>query len=167
MKNVNGFSPCQLVFSRNPNFPNVCDNKLPALECSTSSDVVASNLNAMHSVRKQFIQCEASEKLLRALRHQIRTYSDVQYNVNDDVYFRRNKDGKWQGPAKVIGVDGKQVLMKQESGYVCVHACRLTPANGGHYIDDTVDKQNEDVREAGDESTSSNKTSMDGCSQCK
>ena len=39
-KNVHGFSPNQLAFGRNPNFPNVCDNALPALEGKTTSEIV-------------------------------------------------------------------------------------------------------------------------------
>ena len=47
LKNVHGYSPNQLVFGKNPNYPNACDNKIPALEGKTSSKIVAENLNAM------------------------------------------------------------------------------------------------------------------------
>ena len=63
LKNVHGFSPDQLVFSRNPNFPNVFDNELPALEGRTTSEIVANNLNAMHAAWQQCIESECSEKL--------------------------------------------------------------------------------------------------------
>ena len=46
--------------------------KLPALECISTSEVVANNLNAMHAARKAFIESESSEKLRRAIRHQVR-----------------------------------------------------------------------------------------------
>ena len=89
LRNVNGYSPNQLVFGKNPNFPNVFDNKLPALKCCTTSEIVATNLNAMQSARKEYLKSEASEKISRALRHQVRTYGDMQYDVGDKVYFTR------------------------------------------------------------------------------
>ena len=49
--NCYGYSPNQLVFSYNPNFPSVSENKLPALEGITSNELVASHLNALHSAR--------------------------------------------------------------------------------------------------------------------
>ena len=47
-----------LVFGRNPNYPNNFDNQVPALEGKTSSQIVAENLNAMHSACKEFIKNE-------------------------------------------------------------------------------------------------------------
>ena len=129
LRNVNGHSPNQLVFGRNPNFPNVLDNKLPAMECSTSSEIVANNLNAMQTARKEYLKSEASEKLNRALKHQVRTYGDVVYQIGELVYFRRKDDDKWKGPAKVVGIDGKQLLLKQGSGSIRVHSCKVKHVN--------------------------------------
>ena len=103
LKNVYGFSPNQLVFGKNPNFPCVMNNKLPALEGVTSSKIVAENLNAMHNARKAFIKAEADEKLRRALRHQVRTSSEVKFITGDKVYYKRRSDDTWKGPAVVIG----------------------------------------------------------------
>ena len=41
---------------KNPNFPAVVRNKLPALEGKTTSEIVACNLNAMHAARQAFIK---------------------------------------------------------------------------------------------------------------
>ena len=125
LKNVYGFSPNQLVFGKNPNHPNVCDNKLPALEGKTTSEIVADNLNAMHSARQQYLKSESSDKLRRALRHQTRTYSNVRYNTGDHVYYKRENCNQWKGPGTVIGQDGQQVLVKHSSTYIRVHPCRL------------------------------------------
>ena len=73
LHSVHGFSPNQLIFGRNPNLPSFLIDKFPALEGVSTSEVVASNLNAVHAARKQFIMCESSEKLRCALRHQVRT----------------------------------------------------------------------------------------------
>ena len=77
LKNVYGFSPNQLVFWRNPNYPNNFDNQLPALEGKTSSEIAAENLNTMHSVHTEFIKNESCEKLRRAMRHNTRTSQDT------------------------------------------------------------------------------------------
>ena len=60
LHSVHGFSPNKLVFGRNPNLPSFLFDKLPALEGVSTSEVVASNLNAMHAARKQFIMFESS-----------------------------------------------------------------------------------------------------------
>ena len=76
LHSIHRFSPNELVFGRNPNLPSFLIDKLPALEGVSTSEVVASNLNAMHAARKQFIMCESSEKLTRALP----TSSENKYN---------------------------------------------------------------------------------------
>ena len=62
LKNVHGFSPNQLVFGKNPNFPNICDDLLPALENKTTSEIVAKNLNALHQARQNCVKSESSTK---------------------------------------------------------------------------------------------------------
>ena len=101
LQNVNGFSPNQLVFGRNPNFPCVLHDKPPALEGQTCSEVVADNLNAMHTVRKAFVEDESNEKIRRALRHNIHTSGDTKYFTGDMVYFKSDDCPKWRGPGTV------------------------------------------------------------------
>ena len=69
---VYGFSPNQLVFGKNPNFPSNLTNKLPALEPVTSLDIVRQNSPAIHSATKAFIEAESSERISRTLREQSR-----------------------------------------------------------------------------------------------
>ena len=64
----NGFSSHQLVFGTNPNLPNITKDKLPALIWSTSSEIFAKHLNALHSARKAYIQSESEERIRRSLR---------------------------------------------------------------------------------------------------
>ena len=59
----NGYSSHQLVFGENPNLPNIMNNNLPALQGTTSSEVFAQHLNALHAARKAFIQTEADERI--------------------------------------------------------------------------------------------------------
>ena len=83
LHNVYGYSPNQLVFGRNPNLPSVINDKPPALEGTTSSEVVAKNLN---EARKAFIENEASEKLRRALRHKIRPTTSIIYQPGENNF---------------------------------------------------------------------------------
>ena len=125
LHNVHGFSPNKLIFGKNRNFPAVESNKSPALEGKTTSEIVASNLNAMHAARQAFIKSESTKKLRRASRHQTRTYSDVKYFIGNIVYCKRNNSNEYKGPGTVIGQDGQQVLVKHGGSYVRVHPCRL------------------------------------------
>ena len=71
----------------NPNFPIIEPNKLPALKGVTCSKIIAGNLSGMHDAGKTFIKSESDEKLGRALRHQVRTSSEVKYITGHKVYY--------------------------------------------------------------------------------
>ena len=94
LHNASGYSPNQLVFGKNPNLPTVINDHLPGLEGVSTSKIVAENLNAMHTARKKFIECESSEKLRRALRHQVRSHLTDSYKNNDQVLYKRNESDR-------------------------------------------------------------------------
>ena len=121
-----GFSPNQLVFGFNPALPSVFTDKLPALENVLASDIVRRNLNAMHSARQSFVQLESEEKLKRAYKANVRTTLIDDLNVGDEVYYKRNAQDKWEGPANVIGMQGKQIVVRNGSMISRVHSTRLT-----------------------------------------
>ena len=97
LQNHGGFSPNQLVFGHNINLSLVLTNALPALENSTSSDIIRKNMEAMQKAWENYIQAESSE-CIRALRHNVRTYADERYCNGDKVYYdeRTLMDGKVQ-----------------------------------------------------------------------
>ena len=125
LDNYSGFSPCQLVFGYNTVLPNVLKNDPPGLEDVNASKIVRNNLNAMYSARHEFIKVESSEKLRRALRHNIRESNAETFQMGDSVFYKRNDDNQWRGPGVVIGRDGKQVIVKHGGLFVRVHGCRL------------------------------------------
>ena len=101
------------------------DESPTVFEMKSHTKVVADNINAMFSARKEFLKNESSEKIRRALLHNIRSSEIEDIEIGDLVFYKRNQDDKWRGPGKVIGRDGKQVLVKHGGIYVRVHICRL------------------------------------------
>ena len=79
----------------------------------------------MHDARQAFIKSESDEKLRRALRHQVRISSEVKYVTEDELYYMKQTDEYWKGPATVIGQENQQVLIKHGSTYHRMHPCRL------------------------------------------
>jgi hypothetical protein len=132
LQNVNGYSPYQLVYGRNPNFPDINNSKPPALSEETENKLLNDNLKAMHTAREAFIKSEASEKIKRALNHNVRSSNDVKYYTGDHVYYKRKDSKCWHGPGVVLGQDGQTVLVKHGGVYVRVHPCRLTLVDQEH-----------------------------------
>ena len=124
LENCHGFSPYQLAIGRNPRLPSSSNSSLPALTADRSPcEILRHNLNALHSAREAFMESERSQKLKRALAHNTRSYSDQVILNGDIVFYKRNGQTRWRGPATVLGKDGQQVLLKHGGFYVRVHPC--------------------------------------------
>ena len=146
MANVYGFSPNQLVFGKNPNLPNILNNRLPANNSSSTSKVLEQHLVASHKAREEFVRAESCEKIKRALSKKTRSYADRVYCSGESVYFKRSDSNSWHGPAKVLGRDGQTYLLKNGGFYVRVHPCRMSPigsVNVGGAEDAAISEQNE------------------------
>ena len=122
---INGFTPAQLAIGQNPKLPSALHDEQPALEGVTTSPIIAEHLNAIATARKAFAQAEISSKLRKALKHPVREYADIFYQPGDSVYYKLPDDRRWQGPATVIGADGKVVMIRHGSVLRRVHPCRL------------------------------------------
>ena len=141
----NGFTPHQLVFGINPNLPNIMNAKLPALQVSTTSEIFGKHLNLMQIARKAYIEAENSERIKRALRHNIRSNQDT-FKSGEDVYYKREDSEKWLGPGKVMFQDGKIIFVRHGSVYVKVSATRLIKANENTNIEvrpKTINEENQ------------------------
>lgn len=125
LSNVYGYSPNQLVFGKSVALPSVQTDKPPAQNSTCTSEYLANNLNALHKARQAHIQQESCERLRRALSRKTRSYSDTVFSNGDSVYYWRNNSNEWHGPAKVLGKDGQQCLLKHGGIYVRVHPCRM------------------------------------------
>ena len=69
---------------------------------------------------------ENSEKIRRALRHNIRTSNDNIFVTGVSVYYKRASARRRRRPAKVLAKDGQQVLVKHSSTYFRCHPYRLS-----------------------------------------
>ena len=103
LQNRGGYSPNQLVFGYNAILPTVITDLPPALEETTSSDIIRKNLTAMHAARENYVKADSSERIRRALRHKVRTYAEERYENGDKVFYRRKSVNGWKGPASVLG----------------------------------------------------------------
>lgn len=124
MQMVYGFSSNQLVYGTNPNLPNIMSNGLPAMEGKTSSEIFAQHFNALQAARKAFTESENSERVRKALMRKVCT-SITDYDNGDIVWYKRERDGQWKGPAKVIFQDGKVVWVRHGASAVRVSVNRI------------------------------------------
>ena len=107
-----------------PKLPCTLSDKLLALTNKPVSKVISQNLEALHKAGEAFIAAENSERIRRALSHNIHTTCEVEYMTGDQVYFKCANSREWHGPATVLGQDRQQVLVKSGSTYILVHPCR-------------------------------------------
>ena len=124
-----GFSAYQLTMGYNPSLPNVISNKLPAMGSTVESKIVEENLRAMHHAREQFMRCESSNKIKRALRCQVRTCNDQYFDKGEKIFYKRNNSNQWHGPGKVLGQDGQCIIVQHGNQYVKVHPCHASRAS--------------------------------------
>ncbi len=149
--NVYGFSPNQLVFGKNPNLPNVMEDKPPA--GNDCSEYLRKTLDCLQKARQGFTNQQACERLRRALSKKTRT--QYIFNNGDQVYYKRDDSRKWHGPAKVLGKDSQNYLLKNGGTYVRVHPCRMqhtenedTPNETNQDSDEHVKKQDQEKSQA-------------------
>ena len=125
LANVYGYSPNQLLYGHNPNYPSTLTNELPALETESNSETILNNIKAMTSAREAFIKAESCEKLKRATKHKIRTSTSLDYQIGEEVFYKRNDIDMWLGPGKIIGIDGKNILIRHQANVLSVSPCRV------------------------------------------
>ncbi len=130
MSSVRGFSPHQLVFGRQIKLPNILEDPPPAWEEPEKSKSLMDTLNAIHKTRVEYTKAERCERIKRALRAKIRS-SDTIYERGDIVYFKKEGEDIWRGPAKVIFQDNKIIFIRVGSVYYRVSANRLIKAGEG------------------------------------
>ena len=146
LANVHGLSPYQIALRYVPKLPIVLINKPPAMEEIPTSHIVRDNLKAISAARKAFIETENSERIKRALRHNIRPSCHYKFFAGDQVFYKRNDSKHWKGPGKVLGHDGQQVLIKHGGIYVRVHPCHVMLDRNKQCSQTVIDRQCQDKK---------------------
>ena len=105
--NSSGFSSNQLVFGKNTILPNVTGNvSIGEIEEGNESEMLGDMMVVLHRAREIHVQQEAGSRLKRALGNNIRRHN-LELAEPGEVYYKREGEREWRGPAKVIGRDGK------------------------------------------------------------
>ena len=86
------------MFGTQTYLPNALNSNPPALENETRSQVVATHINLMNASRKMYLNAESSERVMKALKKPLRTYS-VPVVLGSKVYYKVVGTEKWKGPA--------------------------------------------------------------------
>ena len=143
MTNVRGFSPYQLVFGKQIKLPNILEDPPPAWEEPERSKTLLDTLEAIHATREQYIKAERCDRIKRALRAKIRI-ADTIYENGDIVYFKKEGENTWRGPAKVVFQDSKVIFLRIGAIYYRVSANRIIKASSELAKEITKSENNED-----------------------
>ena len=81
----------------------------------------AEQYKVMTEARQAFAAAESDKVLRKGLEQRI--YSDhTNINTGDWIYFKRNCDRFWQGPAKLVMKDGKRLHLVRHGQPICINA---------------------------------------------
>ena len=122
--NSNGFSPYQLVYGRNPNIPTMLNATPANHELRTTSDLVRQQIESISGARQAFMACENDERIKRAMKHQF-TPDNGPFVCGQTVYYKREGDTKWHGPGRVIGEDGRLIIVRNGGYVIRAHAVKV------------------------------------------
>ena len=143
-----GFSPNQLVFGRNPVIPNLVDEEgvsVVSVERGQEEQLVRDNLNAMQKAREVNIKNESCTKIRTAMRKNVREHKIEDVIINDEVYYKREDEKQWRGPAKVIGVDGKVVVVKHGDSIRKIARVHITRIQGATLFRKEEEKRQDQI----------------------
>ena len=77
--------------------------------------------------REAFRAADNDERIKRALKSRLSSYTEEHFQTEDKVYFKENDKIQWSGPGTVIGQQGKIVFLKYGNQLRRVHISRMIP----------------------------------------
>ena len=96
LQNYEGFSPFQLVFGESPRLPTVEAAGPPGWEEVSMNKELAEHINALHSAREAFIQCESDNFIITALNKKEFTVSRKKWYLEAGFILRMKRSGRVQ-----------------------------------------------------------------------
>ena len=122
MQNVDGFSPFMLVFGRVPRHPSLVDtNPGDSEEIMSRQAKWVEQYKTMMQAREAFAGAEADRVLRKGLEQRIYSHHE-NIKRGDWIYFKRNCDRSWQGPAKLVLRDKKSLHLVRHGSPICVNS---------------------------------------------
>ena len=115
--NNKGFSPFQIVYGENPRFPGILTSNPPALSSSFESEDIKNHIMRVQMAREAFHESDMNERLKKGLKSRINRNTEEVIFPGEKVYFKDKDKVEWSGPGKVLGVDGKVILVKYGNTY--------------------------------------------------
>ena len=82
-----------------------------------------------YKAREIHIQQESDRKINRALKHRVRRQEVQELCMGEKIYYKKDKEDRWRGPARVIGIDGKSVIVKQGSDVREINRIHIVKVN--------------------------------------
>ena len=148
LENYQGFSPSQIVFGKNPKLPAVYSSGPPGFEEVSMCKSMADHINALHSAREAFIECESDRVIKKALKQRIYAHTD-EIKEGDWIYFK-NKSKRWEGPVKVTTTNRKLLYAVRGGRLLTINSdhAKLVKSNENDVvprkaIDNSEEKKNE------------------------
>ena len=110
--NNKGFSSYQIVYGANPRIPGILTSTPAGLETEFFSNDIKRHISNLHAARSAFRKADNDERLKRILKGKIHASNNQIIEAGDIVSFKEHDKNKWSGPGKVLGSDGKVILIK-------------------------------------------------------
>ena len=119
--NNKGHSSFQIVYGANPKVPGIINSTPASLEVEFTYSDIKKHLMRLNLARLAFLQADNDERLKRAISSRINSYNEEFFEIGDLVSFKEEDKNKWMGPGKVIGVDGKVLIIKYGNNSRRIH----------------------------------------------
>src|SRR5215469_7634453 len=111
---MNGdFSPNQKILGRNVRGINNIEEMNPAqLKETIENDKLGEIMEIQRKTKEEWLKLEYDNSIKRALKDKIKMHKIEEARLGDRVFYKREKENKWRGLGKIIGIDGKTVIVK-------------------------------------------------------
>ena len=80
-------------------------------------------MRRQETARRTWRIADASNRIKEALKARLYPYHDRKYESGEEIAFLDEKES-WQGPAKVLGMDGKTIHVMHNGQFRKVASCR-------------------------------------------
>ena len=141
--NNKGFSPFQIVYGTNPNIPGIINSTPSSLSSDFASQDVRKHMTRLNKAREAFRIADNDERIKRALKAKISGAYDEFFEADDRVYFKKDQNIEWSGPASVIGQQGKVVFLRYGNNLRRVHKSKVIKV-GEEYSKDVEQMKHEE-----------------------